>query len=101
MWEAAMDEVLQRLVRVSSEGLTYVGHISVAKKAGAKGTFKPEMEHLSCYLPGNLALGVAEGAVRGKKAEMYAAVAANLTYTCWQMYARMPTGKHTFLVSDS
>ncbi|CAL8463954.1 g3489 [Coccomyxa elongata] len=92
MWEKAMDEVLDRLVHVSSDGLTYVGLISVAKKAGSKGTFKPKMEHLACYLPGNLALGVGEGAVRGAKAQHYAAVAANLTYTCWQMYERMPTG---------
>lgn len=26
------------------------------------------MEHLACYLPGTLALGVAEGAVGGEKA---------------------------------
>ena len=44
-------------------------------------------------LAGNLALGVAEGAVTGAKAAKYAEVAANLTYTCWQMYARMPTGE--------
>ena len=51
-----------------------------------------QMEHLACYLPGNLALGVGEGAVRGAKAHLYASVAANLTYTCWQMYERMHTG---------
>ena len=51
-----------------------------------------QMDHLACFLPANLALGVAEGAVRGAKAALYAEVAANLTYTCWQMYARMPTG---------
>jgi len=51
-----------------------------------------QMDHLACYLPGNLALGVAEGAVTGAKAQLYASVAANLTYTCWQMYARQPTG---------
>ena len=28
----------------------------------------------------------------GAKAARYAEVAANLTYTCWQMYASMPTG---------
>ena len=44
------------------------------------------------WLAGNLALGVAEGAVTGAKAARYTEVAANLTYTCWQMYARMPTG---------
>lgn len=51
------------------------------------------MDHLACYLPGNLALGVGEGAVRGAKAQLYASVAANLTYTCWQMYERMATGQ--------
>ncbi len=42
MWERAMDEVLAKLVRVSAEGLTYVGHISVANRIGARGTFKPK-----------------------------------------------------------
>ena len=51
------------------------------------------MDHLACYLPANLALGVAEGAVRGEKAILYAQLAANLTHTCYQMYARMPTGE--------
>jgi hypothetical protein len=37
-----MDEVLAKLVRVSAEGLTYVGHISVANRIGARGTFKPK-----------------------------------------------------------
>lgn len=49
MWEKAMDEVLDRLMQVSSDGLTYVGVISVAKKAGSKGTFKPKVSYaLSC-----------------------------------------------------
>lgn len=41
-----MDEVLDRLLQVSSDGLSYVGHISVAKKAGSQGTFKPKVEEL-------------------------------------------------------
>ena len=52
----------------------------------------PQMDHLACYLPANLALGVAEGAVHGEKAALYAQLAANLTHTCYQMYAKMPTG---------
>ena len=51
------------------------------------------MEHLACYLPGNLALGVAEGAVGGEKAVQYASVAEELTHTCMQMYMLMPTGR--------
>ena len=50
------------------------------------------MEHLACYLAGNLALGVAEGAVGGEKALQYAAVAEELTHTCQRMYEIMPTG---------
>jgi hypothetical protein len=45
-----MDEVLDRLLQVSSDGLSYVGHISVAKKAGSQGTFKPKVqEGLTSY----------------------------------------------------
>ena len=51
-----------------------------------------QMEHLACYLPGNLALGVAEGAVGGEKAVQYAAVAEELAHTCMRVYTLMPTG---------
>ncbi len=49
-----MDEVLDRLLHVSSDGLSYVGHISVAKRAGSQGTFKPKvakplMMRLPCH----------------------------------------------------
>lgn len=43
MWESAMDEVLNRLLRTSADGLSYVGHISVANKAGSPGTLKPKV----------------------------------------------------------
>lgn len=52
-----------------------------------------QMEELACYLPGNLALGVAEGAVGGEKAVQYASIAEELTRTCKRMYELMPTGK--------
>ena len=50
------------------------------------------MEELVCYLPGNLALGVAEGAVAGEKALQYAAIAEELTLTCRRLYSLMPAG---------
>ena len=52
------------------------------------------MEELACYLPGNLALGVAEGAVVGAKALQYAAIAEELTLTCRRLYSLMPAGAH-------
>ena len=52
------------------------------------------MEHLTCFVAGNLALGVANGAVSGEKAEQYLGAAKNITRTCFEMYNKMPTGKH-------
>lgn len=53
------------------------------------------MDHLACFVPGMLALGVSHGAVTGSKAKQYQAVAANMTYTCYQMYKQQPTGVAT------
>ena len=50
------------------------------------------MEHLACFVPGMLALGAHAGAVRGPKAGQYLGLAEELTRTCWQMYAQMPSG---------
>ena len=55
-------------------------------------TFVQRMEHLTCFVAGNLALGVANGAVDGAKAAQYLGVAKNLTRTCFEMYNKMPTG---------
>ena len=54
--------------------------------------FSSQMEHLACYFPGNVALGVHTGAVKGAKAALYLEAAKNLTATCWHMYAKQPTG---------
>lgn len=86
MWEKSTDEILEQLVAISPGGLTFVG------QKRNRNRFVGKMEHLSCYFPGNIALGVAEGAVSGPKAQHYLEVAANLTYTCWQMYERTATG---------
>ena len=51
------------------------------------------MDHLACFVPGMLALGVSHSAVTGPKAEQYQAIAANMTYTCYQMYKQQPTGE--------
>lgn len=86
MWENSMDEMMTKLMNTSVGGLLYVGLIQ------QNAMFMPRLEHLTCYLPGNLALGVAYGAVNGSKADHYMQVAKSLTYSCWQMYERMPVG---------
>ncbi|DBB01907.1 TPA: hypothetical protein ACH3X1_000502 [Trebouxia sp. C0004] len=86
MWENSMDEMMTKLMNVSIGGLLYVGLIQ------QNTMFVPRLEHLTCYLPGNLALGVTYGAVNGSKADHYMTVAKNLTYSCWQMYEKMPVG---------
>ena len=50
------------------------------------------MEHLTCFLPGNLALGALHGAVATAAFPAYMAAAAEMTETCWQMYERTATG---------
>lgn len=54
-----------------------------------------KMDHLACFTPGMLALGAKYGAVTGAKAEQYMQLGRNLTETCYQMYARQPTGVGT------
>ena len=93
MWEVSMDEMMSKLMNVSTSGLLYVGMIQHDT------LFMPRLEHLTCYLPGNLALGAAAGAVNGSKADHYMEVAKNLTYSCWQMYERMPTGLLTATIN--
>lgn len=51
-----------------------------------------KMDHLACFAPAMLALGATYGAVTGAKADQYMQLARNLTETCYQMYARQPTG---------
>jgi hypothetical protein len=48
-----------------------------------------------------LALGAKYGAVTGAKADLYMQLARNLTETCYQMYARQPTGSGRPSISAS
>jgi hypothetical protein len=50
------------------------------------------MDHLACFVPGMLGLGVAAGAVGGARAARYLAAAGGVAGTCWEMYSRQPTG---------
>eukprot|EP00884_Botryococcus_braunii_P011514 jgi/Botrbrau1/20363/Bobra.0006s0028.1 len=90
MWEKAMDDMRARLVQTpEGTNLTYVGE---SYGGGVVTDADRKMEHLTCFIAGNLALGVQTGAVVGSKADEYLDLAKALTYTCYQMYVRMPTG---------
>lgn len=50
--------------------------------------------HLGCFWPGNVALGVMQGAVTGPKAEQYLEFAQGMMFACAQLY-NTTTGIYT------
>ena len=89
-WEQAIDEAIARLVVSNEEGLTVV--TTAWYNMATNPPMNYQMEHLSCFLPGNIALGVMEQAIGPAKTQAYMQIAEKLTYTCWQMYERTATG---------
>ena len=85
-WVLAVDDAIANLTSSSPSGLLYI----TTRVGRHKRT---QMEHLSCFFPGSIALGIMEGAVEGAKAQQYLDVAEKLTYSCWQMYQRTKTGQ--------
>ena len=76
-----------KLVHADAQGKT------PCRAWGRFGDLDHRFEHLTCFCPGMLALGVhAKAVTDGAKAAQYLALAEDLTHTCWQMYAQMPTG---------
>lgn len=65
--------------------------------AGDSDNLTATMEHLACFVPGNLALGVEAGAVSGAKAAAYLELASDLAGACFEMYAQQPSGAHLTL----
>eukprot|EP00873_Tetraselmis_striata_P026257 jgi/Tetstr1/446521/TSEL_034047.t2 len=87
MWERSMDEMLERLIhKTTPSGFTYVAELS------RSGALVHKMDHLACFVPAMLALGVHHKAVTGPKADRYLQVAKELTDTCFQMYKLSPSG---------
>ncbi|XP_068609158.1 endoplasmic reticulum mannosyl-oligosaccharide 1,2-alpha-mannosidase-like [Brachionichthys hirsutus] len=77
----AVDGVKKHLVKQTGPSrLTFVGELS-------NNRFNPKMDHLVCFLPGTLALGVHNG-LPGDHMDL----AEKLMETCHQMYRQMETG---------
>lgn len=67
--------------RTVPNGFLFIGELLVGGK-----DFKPKMDHLTCYLPGTLALGVHNGLPKSHER-----LAEELMTTCYQTYAQQPT----------
>jgi mannosyl-oligosaccharide alpha-1,2-mannosidase len=84
-WIKAMDE-LPMLLKTTKGGLTFLGD-----KKSRDAVTSNKMEHLACFVGGNLMLGahtIEEGEVDARWRQWGEA----LTHTCHEMYARTQTG---------
>lgn len=78
----AVDGIEKHLARRTvPNGYLFVGELLLGGKE-----FKPKMDHLTCFLPGTLALGVHYGMPAS-----HLKLADDLLNTCYQTYALQPT----------
>ncbi|KAI5055411.1 hypothetical protein GOP47_0028932 [Adiantum capillus-veneris] len=98
MYDEAMEGVKSHLVRTSKpKGLKFVGELP----SGSGGDFSPKMDHLVCFLAGNLALGATRGLIKQEAMDkgLFDAqdvenfqLAEDLAKTCYEMYSVTATG---------
>ena len=95
MYVDTMKSMITYLVKQSSpSGLVYIAEMEADSK-----TAKGKMDHLVCFVPGMLALGVHTGAVRDAATrEEHTQLAKDLMHTCREFYVRMATGLSPELV---
>lgn len=85
MYLETVEQMRKRMVRDVQGGGLFVGVLN--------GAFLTEkMEHLVCFLPGTLALGVHTGVVEGDNAKEHMRIARGLLKTCLEMYAMTASG---------
>jgi len=84
MYDKSIDGMHKRLLHVSDYGLWFIS-------SSAKPT---EFEHLTCFMGGLLALGAYTdpNGLDSNRAQRDLKTSKQLAYTCYQMYAQMPTG---------
>ncbi|KAJ0183934.1 hypothetical protein K1T71_000357 [Dendrolimus kikuchii] len=61
-------------------------HLFIGELSAGSESFNPKMDHLTCFLPGTLALGHANGLP-----DWHMSMAEELLYTCYLTYAAHPT----------
>lgn len=92
-WTRAMDSMIEHMVHTSEDGYTYIADLATGQGAGPAAAV-PRMEHLTCFVPGMLALGVyhagrlADDELMGAdRSAAYMRVAEGVARTCFAMYA--------------
>jgi hypothetical protein len=81
-----VEAIVDNLVQSTPHGLIYVGML------GGDGKFIPKMDHLTCFFPALLTLGVMNGASTSTyKAEVHISLAKDLASTCYMMYQSFPS----------
>lgn len=98
MYKESVDGVKKHMVERSEPSrLTYVGEL----ERGIDGPLLSKMDHLVCFYGGLLALGATNGLTLeearkspfwGKDQEADFKLGEELTYSCYKMYADVPTG---------
>jgi len=90
MYDESIEGMHKKLLRKSDDtGLTYI-----AKMKPQSHTLEYKMEHLACFAGGLLALGAYTDpqGLSSQRAQRDLQTAKDITYTCYQMYKRTPTG---------
>ncbi|KAL3917157.1 MAG: hypothetical protein SGILL_004847 [Bacillariaceae sp.] len=88
MYDTSMQGMYDELLQVSSpSGLVYIADKN-------NGQMDTKMDHLVCFMGGLLALGAYTDplGLHSERAQRDLKTAKAITYTCYQMYARMETG---------
>jgi len=88
MYDESMDGMVDQLIQKSTPSkLTYI-----AKRVN--GNIVHSMDHLACFMGGTLALGAYTdpSGLQSERAQRDLQLAKDITYTCYQMYKRMPSG---------
>jgi len=98
LWDEALEGVRKHLITYSKTSqLTILGE----RPEGLQKPLSGKMDHLVCFMPGTIALGVTGGLTErdakklptwSKKKEAQMQLARELTQTCWGMYKVMATG---------
>jgi len=89
MYDQAVDGMEKHMTTVGSDGLTYLGIYNYDGKGG--GSLLQEMEHLTCFVPGWLALGAQTPQGEAKRSQRMK-LAESIATTCYKMYESQPTG---------
>lgn len=88
MYDAAMEGMERHLVQRGDDGLLYLDNLQW--RGGSAFRREAEMEHLACFVPGMVVLGlsrVRDAAARKKRLDL----ADDLARTCFAFYDRQPT----------